>query len=150
VGGDCGHQESRRRWYWNVLEFLARWRAEFKPPCTRDLHRLAPTRWKKRTSKPHGSGRTCILEGGGGMGLAAKAKAFQRPPLATTWPLHGPTRPRHGRNATTGKTANWCFGFFAQNFLPKLKKKLSLMFRHSYLAWLLSWRTPLPFRLGWL
>jgi hypothetical protein len=33
----------------------------------------------------------------------------------------------HGHNmAATGKTANWHFGFFAQNFLPKLQKKLSL------------------------
>jgi hypothetical protein len=151
VGGDCGHQESRRRLWWKVLELFARWRAEFKPPRARDLHHLAPTRWKKGTSKPplmHFGGR-------GGMGLAAKAKAFQRPPLATTWPQQGhnmaTTRPQHGLNTATTwpQHAKRQIDFFAQNFLPKLQKKLSLMFRHSYLACLLFWRTPLPFRLGW-
>jgi hypothetical protein len=92
-----------------------------------------------------------LIHFGGRGGYGTKAKAFQRPPLATTWPLYGLYMVLHVHNtAAIGKTANWRFGFFGLNFLPKLQKKLSLMFRHSYLACLLSWRTPLPFRLGWL
>jgi hypothetical protein len=55
-----------------------------------------------------------------------------------------------GGHGVGGKTANLRFGFFVQNFLPKFKKNLSLMFKHLYLVCLLSWITPLPFRLEWL
>jgi hypothetical protein len=69
-----------------------------------------------------------------------------RPSKGHHWPQHGLYMALHGYNTTaTSKMMNWRFGLFAQFFLPKLLKKLSLMFRHSYLAYLLSWRTPSPF-----
>jgi hypothetical protein len=140
VGGDCGHQESRRRWWWKVLELFARWRAEFKPLRVRDFHHFTSTRWKKGTLKPPRQRPLMHFGGRGGMGLAAKAKA-------TTWPLHGPTRPQHGRNRQNGELAFW---FFCSKFLTEASKKIELVFRHSYLACLLSWKIPLPFRLRWL
>jgi hypothetical protein len=132
--------------YWNSL-LDGEWSS--KPIACKISITLHQQCKKKEPRSPRGSGRSCIFGGGGGMGQAAKAKAkaFQTRPLVTTWPLHGPIRPQHGRNRQNDELAFW---LFVQNFLPKLQKKLSLMFRHSYLACLLSWRTPLPFRLGWL
>jgi hypothetical protein len=133
------------------------------------LHRQGE---KREPRSPHGSGRSCILGGGGAWGWRLRP----RPSKGHHWPQHGlnmaqqgynmaqqghnmaqqghnmvSTRPQHGLNTATTwpQHAKRRIGLFAQNFLPKLQKKLSLMFRHSYLACLLSWRTPLPFRLGW-
>jgi hypothetical protein len=39
------------------------------------------------------------------MGLVAKAKAFQRPPLATTWPYMA----LHNHNWQNGELAFWLF-----------------------------------------
>jgi hypothetical protein len=54
---------------------------------------------------------------GGGMGLAA------RPPLTTTWLLHGSTLPQHGRNKQNNELGFW---LFCSKFLAEASKKIEL------------------------
>jgi hypothetical protein len=90
VGGDGGGR------CWNSLLGGERSSNPLAREISITLHRQGE---KREPRSPRGSGRSCILAWG--MGLAAKAKAFQRPPLATTWPQHGPTRPQQGHNMAT-------------------------------------------------
>jgi hypothetical protein len=117
VGGDGGGR------CWNSLLGGERSSNPLAREISITLHRQGG---KRKPRSLRGSGRSCILGGGGAWGW------WLRPTLATTWPQHGPTRPQHGLN--TAQHAKRRIGFFAQNFLAKLQKKLSLMFRHTLLV----------------
>jgi hypothetical protein len=128
VGGDGGRR------CWNSLLGGERSSNPLVREISITLHRQGG---KREPRSPRGSGRSCILGEGGAWGWRP------RPSKSHHWPQYGlnmaqqghnkaTTRPQHGLN--TAQHAKWQIGFFAQNFLAKLQKKLSLMFRHTLLV----------------
>jgi hypothetical protein len=84
-------------------------------------HKISITLHRQGGKREPRSPRSCILGGG-------EAWDWQlRPPLATTWPLHGPymapTRLQHGRNKQNDELAFW---LFYSEFLAEASKKIEL------------------------